>query len=101
MGGLAAISFAGAAHLIAAVTTAPTPHTRPPGLFYAIIFFIVGTTLVTALTLFLIRRWIFGYPLNRKPKPLVDAWALAGKRLKVEDDSMDDDPDDQQYPPKE
>jgi hypothetical protein len=96
VGGLAEISIAGVAHLIAAVTTAPAPHTRPPGLLYAIIFFIVGTTLVTALALFLIRRWIFGYPTHRKSKPLVDAWALAGKRLKV-----DDDPDDQQYPPKE
>lgn len=101
MGGLAALMIISSDLVSAAVTSAPSPHRHPPGLTLAIILFIVGTTVVTALALFLIRRWIFGYPLNRKPKPLVDAWALAGKRLKVEDDSMDDDPDDQQYPPKE
>jgi hypothetical protein len=75
-------------------STSPAHPSTPPGLLYAIIFVIVCSTLLTALALFLIRRWIFGYPSGRKSKPLVDAWALAGKRLKV-----DDDPDDQQYPP--
>jgi hypothetical protein len=79
---------------LATASTSPAHPSYPPGLVYAIIFVIVCSTVLTALALFLIRRWVFGYPLRRKSKPLIDAWALAGKRLKV-----DDDPDDQQYPP--
>jgi hypothetical protein len=80
--------------LVSAVAKAEAHPASPPGLIYAIILVIVCSTMLTALALFLIRRWIFGYPLTRKSKPLIDAWALAGKRMKVEDD-----PDDQLYPP--
>ncbi len=92
MGPLNLLNCFGGAEMLAEAPPA-TSHSTPQGISYAVLFLVVCSTLATAIGLFLIRRWIFGYNVARRAKPPVDAWALASERIEVED------PDDQQYPP--
>lgn len=67
----------------------PIPLAAPPGA-WALWITVVALAVVAGLLVAWLRRWLLR-PMRHRPSSTTDAWAEAGRRLRVTDEAPDDD----------